>query len=482
MSGIKGIGALLLGGVAMGCLLAAGPAKADATEDLLRQLKAKGILNQQEYNSILGRKQAEDAAATRKQEEATQAAVAAARAEAASAGDGLYVKVKDPAKGIGLQVGPVDIALSGSVNAFYVGSGKDGGNQPVALGAVGGTQDTSSVRNGLLPGFLKIDVTTTDDGVTYGGHFGLYPGINSVSYVNGANSAGAPQGLATSGIDFRQVYMTVASDGFGEFKAGRDIGLFGSEAILSDMLLLGVGATGGNQGPSNTSLGHIGTGYIYTDFQPQITYTTPDMNGFKASLGIFQPLDSVPVLGPRLTGHETPGFQGKLTYDFKSGDFGGRLFAGGLVQELSANADAGEPAGAETTAYGADVGAKLTFGDAGLLAYYYAGKGIGTTGLLYGSVAANGEARDSRGFLVQGTYTIGKLTLGASYGASYLDLADGEAPSILVESNTSAALQARYALRKWVTVVGEFIHTEAEAHDGSDATEDVFALGTIMFF
>ena len=482
MSGYKGIGGWLLGSVALCGLLAAGPAHADATEDLLRQLKAKGILNQQEYDAILGRKQVEDKAQAQKQEEATAAAVAAARAEATQGGDALYVKVKDPSKGIGMQVGPVDIALSGSINAFYVHSGKDDGNSPVALGTVGGTDDTSAVRNGLLPGFLKIDVTTSDDGVTYGGHFGLYPGINSVSWANGANAAGAPQGLATSGIDFRQVYMTVASDGFGEFKAGRDIGLFGSEAILSDMLLLGVGGTGGNAAPSNTSLGHIGTGYIYTDFQPQITYTTPDLGGFKASLGIFQPLDTVAVLGPNLTGHDSPGFQGKVTYDFDTGDIGGRLFAGGVVQELSASQDKGEPSSAETTAYAVDIGAKLTWGGASLLGYYYNGKGVGTTGLFYGSVAANGEARDSQGFLVQGTYSFGKFTVGASYGASYLDLADGEASSILVESNTAAALQARYALRKWATVVGEYIHMDSEAHDGSDASEDIFALGTILFF
>ncbi|PWR18882.1 porin [Zavarzinia compransoris] len=480
MSGTKGIWTLL-GATAIATLAMMPGARADATEDLLRQLRAKGILNESEYRTLLGRKQTEDAEKAQATEAATAAAVAAAKAEVTS-GDNLYVRFKDPAKGIGLQIGPVDVSLSGSVNAFYVGSDKDRNNQPVALGAVGGRQDTSSVRNGLLPGFLKIDVSTTDDGITYGGHFGLYPGINSVEYTNGANSGGAPQGLATSGIDFRQVYMTIASDRFGEFKAGRDIGLFGSEAILNDMLLLGVGAGGSNGAPSNTSLGHIGTGYIYTDFQPQLTYTTPDLNGFKASVGIFQPLDTVAVLGPKLSGHETPGFQGKLTYDFKSGDFGGRLFAGGIVQELSANIDAGEPTNAETTAYAFEIGGKLSYGGASVLGYYYNGQAIGTTGLFYGSIAANGNARDSEGFLVQASYTFDRFTLGASYGASYLDLAAGEARSILVEKNESTAFQARYALRKWATVVGEYIHTEATAHDGSDATEDLFALGTIIFF
>jgi hypothetical protein len=59
---------------------------------------------------------------------------------------------------------------------------------------------------------------------------------------------------------------------------GRDIGLFGKDAILDDMTLLGVGTALGNPAPSNTSLGRIGIGYIYTDWEPQITYTTANYN------------------------------------------------------------------------------------------------------------------------------------------------------------------------------------------------------------
>ena len=70
---------------------------------------------------------------------------------------------------------------------------------------------------------------------------------------------------------------------------GRDIGLFGKDAILDDMTLLGSARRPGNAAPSNTSLGRIGIGYIYTDWEPQITYTTANYNGFSASVGVFQP-------------------------------------------------------------------------------------------------------------------------------------------------------------------------------------------------
>jgi len=64
-------------------------------------------------------------------------------------------------------------------------------------------------------------------------------------------------------------------------KLGRDIGIFGKDAILDDMTLLGVGTAGPtNVAPSNTSLGRIGIGYIYTDWEPQITYTTPTTMDF----------------------------------------------------------------------------------------------------------------------------------------------------------------------------------------------------------
>jgi len=74
---------------------------------------------------------------------------------------------------------------------------------------------------------------------------------------------------------------------WGTVKLGRDIGIFGKDAILDDMTLLGVGTAGPtNVAPSNTSLGRIGIGYIYTDWEPQITYTTPTYNGFSGSAGI----------------------------------------------------------------------------------------------------------------------------------------------------------------------------------------------------
>src|SRR3712207_7400281 len=44
-------------------------------------------------------------------------------------------------------------------------------------------------------------------------------------------------------IDMRQVYLTVGG-GWGQILAGRELGLFGRQNILTDQTLFGVGATG----------------------------------------------------------------------------------------------------------------------------------------------------------------------------------------------------------------------------------------------
>ena len=45
-------------------------------------------------------------------------------------------------------------------------------------------------------------------------------------------------------IDMRQVYLTVGGT-WGQILAGRELGLFGRQNILTDQTLFGVGATGG---------------------------------------------------------------------------------------------------------------------------------------------------------------------------------------------------------------------------------------------
>lgn len=463
---------LLISAILAGALGTASSAAADTTDALLGKLLAKGILTQAEYDELMRRKAVDEPIAS--------ASARAPNADASSASakpDGRadsFVRTTD--SGVGFQAGPVTVKFSGSVNGFYVhDSGATAGPGSTVVGGLASLgPDTSSVRNGLLPGFLKVDVTSVQNGFDVGAHFGLYPGINSVSNVGGANSAGSPTALSTSGIDARQTYLTIGRKDLGELKIGRDIGLFGSEAILNDLSLLGVGTAAGNSAPSNTSIGRIGVGYIYTDFQPQITYTSPKFGGLQMAVGVFQPLTTAGAS----EANSSPGFQGKLTYAFGGQGFSGQLWANALTQKHDGVSGFGGYTG---SAY--DLGGKLTAGKATVIGYYYNGSGVGTTGLFILAATTDGRKRDSSGYYVQGAYKVTrKLSLGASHGESRLRAARGETFPTLVSKNSSTLFQSQYALTPWINLVGEYTKTRSEAQNGNSAESDTTALGAILFF
>jgi hypothetical protein len=451
--------------LALALAVSATPAMAGTTTELLKRLHEKGILNDEEYQALL------------KEDATPSAAASGPGADASWIDDKRLVRATE--KGVGFEVAGVNVVLSGSVNGFYV---HDNGDTPSAtttvvggVAAVGGK--SAAIRNGLLPGFLKFDITTNQGGWDVGAHFGMYPGINSAAWgALGANNGGQPTALATSGIDFRQTYLTFGRKGFGEVKIGRDIGLFASEQILNDITLLSSGTPGGNVAPGNTTLGRIGVGYIYTDFQPQITYTTPSLGGFSASVGVFQPLSSLSGTGEA---NRQTGYQAKIVYDGKFGGVGTRLWLAGISQKHNVIG------GANYTGRGFDTGAKVTVGPLTLVGTYYDASGLGTTVLNLFDTDGAGNKRDSNGFYLQGLATFGKFSVGGSYGESNLDyanVADALANPTLVSKNSSWVGQLRYGLNGWVTLLGEYVATTSKAHNGNEAKSDTVAAGAILFF
>lgn len=464
------------------------PASApDGLSQLLEVLRANGAINQQQYDSLRQRIGPTESAPTGPPHELVEAASPATQATSPPMPNPKIITMMD--KGVGVHVGAVDVTISGEINGFYDHDRVS--KQPSAVidgGLVSiGNTDSSAVRNGLLPGNFSINLATHQMGYDVGVTFGFYPGLNSVSGVGGANSAGNAAALGTTGIDFRQQFATVGKKKMGTFKVGRDIGLFGQEAILNDFSLLGVGSTGGNIAPSNTSLGRIGLGYVYTDFIPQITYTSPTASGLQAAIGIFTPLDAVNFSGQSgsLTAHDAPQIQAKLTYKLPDTyPVKVKLWTNVVTQSLQSNASTQALAvGNGVQGTGLDYGGKLTWGGANLVAYGYYGWGLGTTGLFFDAVTPNGQTRNSSGYYIQPTYTFaGKFTLGASYGLSHLSLAPSEINPSLLDNNASEIGGARYKLTDWVNLVGEYTHTRSSAHNGVAATSDSVAGGTILFF
>jgi predicted porin len=401
----------------------------------------------------------------------------------------LIVPMTRAVAGIDVNAGDWKIDFSGNVNAFYVGSQCDNGANTTVTGGLACTGDHSAaVRNGLLPAALVFSATSRQADFDIDVTVGFYPGINS-SAAAGVNGAGQPSALATPGIDARQVYFTFGDASWGTVKMGRDIGLFGKDAILDDMTLLGVGSAGANSAPGNTSLGRIGIGYIYTDWEPQITYTTATYNGFSGSIGLFQPLDTAGY-----NSHNSPQIQigGNFAWgDPKSDALSGKVWIDVVNQKLrddsaAAAQDALIGKATSFTGTGVDGGVKIDVAGFEGVLYGYTGKGVGTTGLFILATSALGDTRKSDGGYVQGTYKMGKLKLGLSYGLSELKLADDERATQnvnnLVKRNSSGVLGLYYSLTKSITLVGEAMDTKAEAWNGNSATEKDYALGGILFF
>jgi predicted porin len=301
----------------------------------------------------------------------------------------------------------------------------------------------------------------------------------------GANSGGNATALGTAGIDFRKTYITAGTATFGTIKLGRDIGLFGQDAILNDQTLLGVGATGGNADPGNTSLGRIGYGYVYADFMPQITYISPIWAGFQGSLGVFQPLSPLNFAGD-LSGdssaHSAPMFQGRLTYDYKADSWSTHVWTGFVEQQEDGIVTPTNDR-ASKTAIAGEIGANVTVGIVGLQGYFYRGDGLGTTGLLADGLSVDGALRNSEGGYVQAfVKATAKLKLVASYGESSLFLAPGEYNPDLVRRNESETGGAYYSMTNWLTLVGEYTHTDSKSHGDAQSSANSVSAGAILFY
>jgi hypothetical protein len=275
----------------------------------------------------------------------------------------------------------------------------------------------SSVRTGLLPAFATFDAKGKEAGLNLGVHFGFAPQIQNPGGVHDNFGNGTQAGAQ---IDMRQVYLTIGFKDGGQILAGRELGLFSRQNILNDMTLFGVGAIGigGGQG-GGTTLGRIGYGYLYPNFDPQITYSTKPGQS-QLSIGLFQP--NVLLGGGGGTPYlftKIPRVEAEFTYNQKSGKNNYAFWVGGLWQSTSNAASGGNTA----SSFGGTAGLKAGMSDLSLVVTGYIGKGLGTTLLFSGNeVAANDtDLRKSDGGYVQLTYKVGpKTTLGGSYGFSRL--------------------------------------------------------------
>ena len=347
--------------------------------------------------------------------------------------------------------------FTGNVNAFlvYESQSEDGEIDPdLNPGTIVGSTEAqgSTVRTGLLPAFAIFEANGTEGDTDLGVHFGFAPQIQTPGGHDNFSAAGH----AGAQIDMREVYLTVGGD-WGQILAGRALGVYQRQNILTDMTLSGVGATGGNfNDPGGTTLGRIGFGYVYPNFNAQMTYSTPADNPAQLSIGVFDP-----------DGHngfnETtlPRLETEFTYS--SGGFMG--WVGGLLQNQKDTSLEDEGAAIEESATSVGVSGGLQYGSEtfSVTGSGYYGEGIGTTLVFAGARSAatqdgalpSSELRTSYGFIGQATATPqgSDVTFGASYGQSTLENADDEAD--FKTHNRSITGGLYYGATSSLTVVGE---------------------------
>jgi len=402
--------------------------------------------------------------------------------------------------GIIIPAGDWTIDINGNVNTYATWYDADKTKGTAPTGGIALTEDAvgegsgQSIGTGLLPAWLGFTGTTRQNDV-------------DVSFTISFQPNTSDRGVTGDGKTplNRQAFVTFGDKSWGTVKLGKDLGIFAGQAILNDMTLLGVGGSVNAYSGQSTTLGGIGTGYIYPAWKGQIAYTTPNMNGFQATIAITNPNQgyfgtagsATSTDGTNLN-QDRFGVEGQVMYSW-TGDVSGKVWASGASYDVRGNMGSNSSAALVTsandssyTASAYDIGANVNVGNLGLTAYYYNGEGVGTTmmggfGEPTGVWAdANGKLkkRDSDGGYLQATYVIPTGTkLGLAYGVSKLDEASGESNGALLDKNERWTVGAYHPLTKHLNLVAEYNKIESEGQSSANQTEhDAFSLGAILFF
>jgi predicted porin len=407
--------------------------------------------------------------------------------------------------GIVIPAGDWTLDISGNVNTYatwtrHTGSATINGGY---AGYVGGANDTGSktannMTTGLLPNYLAVSGTTRQNDLDVSFTISINPGSSTTQ--SGGQSAKQEN---------RQAFLTFGDKSWGSVKIGKDLGIYASDAILNDMTLLGVGGGAGALAGNTTTLGRIGTGFIYADWKSQIAYTTPNFSGFQATAGITQAWNQrgasstaasttddsgATIAGATTTysasstgrAHASPAFEGKASYSFDASGVNGKVWVSGVQQRVKGLVNGAGTAltgSVDDDMWSADIGAALNVAGLGLTGYYYTAEGVGITMQGLDGYSATGKKRDSDGGYVQATYVLPtKTKVGLSWGRSNLDLASGETNATLIKKNEMWAFGVYHPLTKHLNVVAEYSDSKAENQAGAENKNRTGSLGAILFF
>jgi hypothetical protein len=371
--------------------------------------------------------------------------------------------------------------FAGNVNAFFI---YQTGKACAGSTCVTNSKDLS-VGTGLLPAFAVFDAKGKEENVDLGVHFGFAPQVETGGHFAsffGSQAAGAQ-------IDMRQVYLT-AGGTWGSLTMGKELGLYQRGNILTDITLLGVGVGGGARG---TALGRIGYGYLYTDFRPQLTYTSPAGRPTSISIGLFEAIGAFPY-----ETIELPRVEAEFNWNGKFGEKNNaKVFINGAAQTAKSGAT-GTTNSLSSAGFGG--GLVLDFSGVSLSGSGWWAKGMGS--LFMGDACCNatggriandgvdvaGDGRNSFGYIGQLTYSppSGKFIIGGSYGENRLKrtdadkTADGTDTEIL--KRRAIIGQITYKWSKSLRWVFEYGHIDGYSDGAKTSKSDQGSAGMMLFF
>jgi predicted porin len=309
-------------------------------------------------------------------------------------------------------------------------------------------EEQSRVRMGFLPNYIGFNASKQMGDLKLGARSSFWVTIND----------GGSSGATDTAIDVRQFYGTVDAD-WGQVLFGKDFGLYGRSNIFLDELLLGTGLPMPNTG--GVTFGNISTGYPYATPVAQITYRSPDLNGFKVAVGVMDPdtAEGVTNTGEDLSAR----FEGEVTYNT---DFDGGAFTAWV------NAASGENNSGDSTS-GIGYGARVTFGGLALTASGFDSEGISAT---LADTQSTDDDDDADGYLLQASYTFGANRLVLSHSETDTDPTTG--------SDTESELNAIALFHKIndnLQVIVEYDNYE-QTTGGSSKTGDIdqFVVGAVL--
>lgn len=365
-------------------------------------------------------------------------------------------------------------STDGMVNLFATYQSSD--DIPAGVNRAYATEeDGIRIKNGFLPNILAFNIKApTMNGLDLGARFGFYPSAAQSNTKNTFNSQ----------IDMREVFFTVDGD-FGQVMIGKGLSLFLGQNLLTEQTLMGAGQIGSalSLSDAGVTLGRIGYGYIYPQFNSQIRYTTPDMSGFKAAVALYDP--SVIAGDVAATETKLPRVEAELSYAGTFGDGGVvKAYTNGMWQE----AQFADNSYDDVTAWGISGGFVAGMSGFELSASAFTGEALGTNLMLdTDSLDAAGEERETWGYIGQLTYTManeGKTKFGMSYGANEFDETDADKAAALswIKSQSMLTFMVTQDITSNLKLVGEISFIEHEWHNGADWNAEQFSVGTFFLW